>query len=120
MVSKRYIRKCKFHRVVDADTVELFVDVDYCGEWTMRAVRLRDLYMPERSTEDGQRMIAVLNQILTTATSPMTIETFRTSGGKDKKSFDRYVGVLMVGDTDIADLMRGKALEMHVTDEGIK
>ena len=86
----------------------------------MRSFRLRDLFMPERNTEAGQRLKTALHHILSTATSPMTVETFQTKGGHDRKSFDRYVGVVMVGDFDVADLMKGRAHDWGIEDEGIK
>lgn len=94
-----YCYNAQVLRVIDADTVEVRVDVGF-RMWAEMPMRLAGINAPERYTPDGKEATAALEYALTgpsdTGYLPVVVKTV-----KPVEKYGRYLGVLYVGDVNI-------------------
>jgi micrococcal nuclease len=82
-----HVKPGTVYRWVDADTVDVHVDLDFHLEATLR-FRLLWLDAPERNTPEGKRAIDIVNRIVP-AGSRIVVRTFKDGGESD--SFGRWL-----------------------------
>ena len=81
--------------VVDADTVDLLVDLGFRVQMQMR-VRLLGIDAPERYTERGKLATQFVKNHLECYKDNLILETFKDKQGK----FGRYLGVIYRGNSE--------------------
>lgn len=84
--SHRY--RGQVYRVVDGDTVEVLLDLGF-DAWSRVALRIAELWAPERNVSAGKEAQAVMADLLPVGTPIAVYSTQR-------RSFARYVGELWV------------------------
>ena len=87
-----YVYNAHLDRVVDADTVDLMVDLGFNVKMKMR-VRLMGIDAPERYTPEGKVATEFVNKHLECYKDNLILETFKDKAGK----YGRYLGVIYRG-----------------------
>lgn len=78
--------------VHDGDTVRVALDLGF-SIFHVVSLRIKDLYCPELTGPERERGEAARDyaRSLLPVNTSVTVRTFKTSGGQDVKTFDRYV-----------------------------
>lgn len=95
-----YIYKAELDRVIDGDTMDFIIDLGFHIKKTVR-IRVKDFDAPEvrgADKEEGIRYSIMATSILKNA------KTIMIKTGKDR-SFDRWVGDIVVDGIDFVRLM---------------
>ena len=105
-------------KVVDADTVDLLVDLGFNVKMEMR-VRLMGIDAPERFTDEGKEATRFVKAHLECYKDKLILETFKDKQGK----YGRYLGVIYRGNIDKISLNdelleKGYAVEYGKKDKG--
>ncbi len=87
-----YVYNAHLEKVVDADTVDLLVDLGFNVQMKMR-VRLMGIDAPERYTPDGKAATEYVRNHLECYKDNLILETFKDKAGK----YGRYLGVIYRG-----------------------
>ena len=104
-------------RVIDGDTIEVEI------KRTLK-VRLKDIRVAEKNTEDGQAALACVKDILGPPNSTMKlfIPANHPLPFSDIQTFDRVLGKIFVGKgeswTDLGELLKEKGLARDGKKEG--
>lgn len=91
-----YRYRATVHRVVDADTYELVIDLGF-RVYARQTIRLRGVDCPERNTPEGKAATTWVGMRLHKATE-IVVETY-----KDKQTFARWVADVYVDGQSLAD-----------------
>ena len=100
-----YEYKALLKRVVDGDTIDVYVDLGFSITMEMR-LRLADIDTPElRSKDEAEREAAQAAKKFVEdyiGNNPLLIRTRKTSSGKERTTFGRFVADIWVVRTDTA------------------
>jgi len=107
-----YEYNCKLDRIVDGDTVDVIIDLGFDIHFNSR-IRLLGIDAPEvRTRDDVQKLkgLAAKHRLKELLPEEFTIRTKLDKRGK----YGRVLGTLMVGDTNINELLveEGHAIKM--------
>lgn len=97
-----HIHNADLVRVVDGDTYELLVELDFRVRVTVRA-RIRGYDCPERNTPEGKAAKLTALQLL--QTHPIIIRSY-----KDQRSFERWICDVWVNGDNIGEVLERQAL----------
>jgi len=106
MVNDKYFRRAYLVRVKDGDTLVANVDLGF-SVWTRQTFRLYGIQAPESNTTAGKRAAAFLEMVLPTGIE-LVVEIIRTPGGKESRTFGRYVAIPWFAGTNICELLVDK------------
>ncbi len=108
-----YIYRGICARVVDGDTYVIDVDLGYTAHVHVR-IRLRDIDVYERSTDQGKAAIVYLRELLTPLGKPpmpLIIQSY-----KDARSFERWVAdIWLTNGESLAETLRKLGHEKATT-----
>lgn len=96
-------------KVIDGDTIEVEADLGFKVHLAGIRLRLRGINAPELEKGTpaerlaGEASKAYLTDLLEGKT--VEVETFKTSTGRDRKTFERYVADVTIDGMDVAKLM---------------
>lgn len=92
--------RATLNRVVDADTLELIIDLGF-SVYTNQHIRIINLNSPESNTPEGREAIAYSNNLFEEVGTEVTVRT------EYDRSFARYLGHVRLADgEDYATVMR--------------
>jgi len=104
-----YIRNAVVAKIQDGDTLLVWVDL---GFKVMHEIELRLLDVYAYEIKGKEKELGMIDkkklQKLLPINTPVTIQTFKTRTGKDKKSFTRYIAKVWKGEVLINDLLKIK------------
>jgi len=104
-----YIRKGVVSEIVDGDTVKVSLDLGFTV-WVSVSLRLLDVYAYE--TKGVEKEMGAIDKKKLEKLLPLgeevLVQTFKTKGGKEEKSFDRYIGVISSKGVRVNDLLNKK------------
>lgn len=92
--------------VHDGDTYEFLLDNGFQA-YARVSIRVRDLYQAELSEDEGPIAQQEAFNILVRG-SLITVRGYRTAGGQDKKSFNRWIGDVYIDGQDIREMLARK------------
>lgn len=83
--------------LIDADTPEVLVPLSprHFNTWQVIRIRVKDLHVPERNTREGKLVNEAVQQRLFRRWLRVCVTTF-------SKSFDRYVGNIILADLAVS------------------
>jgi endonuclease YncB( thermonuclease family) len=90
-----YTYHAQVAKIVDADTVDLLVDLGFCTAVKVR-IRLLGIDAPEMNTDEGKAAKAALIEKMPVSTM-VTVRTFKFAGDK----FGRWLGNIELNHEDI-------------------
>lgn len=99
MLFDPFIRRAKFIRIRDADTYLLEIDMGYRA-YLRVPVRVRNLWMPELGTPEGEAAAAKATKLLSAAGAQIVVRSY-----KDTLSHDRWIADVYIGGESMIDLM---------------
>lgn len=87
-----YEYAARLERVVDADTLDVRVDLGF-GVWVNQRIRLLGLNAPEKNTQEGKEAIAYVQAWLNDVGPELTLRTVLDR----KEKYGRYLGTIVAG-----------------------
>ena len=108
-----YEYRCTLDRIIDGDTVDVIIDLGFDIHFKSR-IRLFGIDAPEvRTRDDVQKMkgLAAKNPLKELLPNEFIVQSKLDKRGK----YGRVLGVLMVGDTNINELLVEEGHAINVT-----
>lgn len=110
-----YTYRAVVTRVTDGDTVRFLIDMGMYVR-TEQAIRLKDVYAPELSTQEGKdardKVLLWVAEHRHDREWPLVIST-----DKDKQTFNRYIGEVLC--TQCATTLNGYLRSLGYTNQGV-
>lgn len=105
-----YIRKATVKKIQDGDSLHVSIDLGF-NVFTDIELRLLDVYAFE--SKGAEKELGIKDKLelekLLPVNSNITIQTFKTKTGKDKKSFTRYIAKVWLADGNLLnDILKSK------------
>ena len=91
-----YSYKIHVRRIIDADTIEVDIDLGFGIVMTGQKIRLFGINAPERGTEAGKEAKEAL-QVLVSKSKQFTLHTIKDKKGK----YGRWLGTLTADGMDV-------------------
>lgn len=107
MIEPTYVYKAIVVKIVDADTVDIMVDLGFLTSTKVR-IRLFGIDAPELRTDEGKRAKAALLEKMPLG-SKIIAKTFKIPGDK----YGRWLGKLFVEGVDVSEWLVENKLAMR-------